>query len=319
MLNRHVKLALFLSAAALSQAASAGEVLLFSGQDFQGREVAVRDTIRDLGSLGFNDRAASMVVRSGRWEVCVDADFRNECRVYEPGEYGNLERMSNTITSLREVDGGRAGYDNRDGYRDNRDGYRDNRDDGRGHRRREVASVQLFDSPDLRGRSIVLRDDIDNLSSLNFNDRTQSMNIQSGTWEFCQHNSFGGRCKVYEPGQYRNLERTFHRSITSARVIERERERGRGRGRDDDMGRRDGVELFSDEGFGGERMLVREEIRNLAQHNYNDRAGSLIVYSGQWEFCQHGDFGGRCMTYGPGRYDRLGALNDAISSIRRVR
>lgn len=312
MLNRHVKLAVLLSAAWLSAAASAGEVTLFSGADFQGRDVTVRDTMRDLGALGFNDRAGSMVVRSGRWEVCVDADFRNECRVFEPGDYRSLERMTYKITSLREID------DGRDGYRDNRDGYRDDERGGRGHRRREVAAVQLFDSPELRGRSIMLRDDIENLASQGFNDRTQSMIVESGIWEFCQHNNFGGRCKVYEPGQYRNLERGFYRSITSARVIERERERRRGR-RDDDQGRRDGVELFSGQGFEGERMGVYEEVRNLAQHHFNDRAASLIVYNGQWEFCQHGDFRGQCMTYGPGRYDRLGSLNNAISSIRRVR
>lgn len=331
MLNRHVKLAVLLSAAWLSQAsATAGEVTLFSGPGFQGRDVTVREPMRDLNALGFNDRSGSMIVRSGRWEVCVDADFRNQCQVFEPGEYGNLARMTNAITSLREVDGGRGdGYrdnrdDNRGAYRDdNRGGYRDDDRDGRGegrarHRRERTPSVQLFDSPDLRGRSIVLREQVENLSSLNFNDRTQSMVVESGTWEFCQHNDFGGRCKVYEPGQYRNLERGFSRMITSARVLEQDRSRGNGR-RNDDQGRREGVELYADEGFGGERMLVREEIRNLAEHNYNDRAGSLIVYSGQWEFCQHGDFRGQCMTYGPGRYDRLGSLNDQISSIRRVR
>jgi len=314
MLNRHVKLAVFLSVAWLSQAAAnAGEVILFSGPGLQGRDVTVREPVRDLNALNFNDRSGSMIVRSGRWEACVDADFRNECRVFEPGEYRSLERMTNNITSLREIDGGRG-----DGVRDNRDDDRDGRGEGRGNRRGRAASVQLFDSPELRGRSIVLRDDVDNLSSLNFNDRTQSMVVEAGTWEFCQHNNFGGQCKVYEPGRYRNLDRGFYRSITSARVLEQDRGRGHGR-RDDDQGRREGVELYADEGFGGDRMQVREEIRNLAEHNYNDRAGSLIVYSGQWEFCQHGNFGGRCMTYGPGRYDRLGSLNDAISSIRRVR
>lgn len=329
MLNRHVKLALFLSAAWLSQAAAtAGEVTLFSAPGFQGRDVTVRDTMRDLNQLGFNDRSASMIVRSGRWEMCRDADFRNDCRVFEPGEYHSLERMANAITSLREIDGGRGDdrNDNRGDYRndnrnDHRDAYRDGRDDGRGEgrgqRRRDRApSVQLFDTHELRGRSINVREDVVNLTALGFNDRTQSIIVESGTWEFCQHHNFGGQCKVFEPGQYRHLERAFFRSITSARVVA---ERGRGRRDDGEHGRREGVELFSSEGFDGERMPVREEVRNLAQHNFNDRAASLIVYSGQWEFCQHGDFRGQCMTYGPGRYDRLGSLNRAISSIRRVR
>jgi hypothetical protein len=130
----------------------------------------------------------------------------------------------------------------------------------------------------------------------------------------CVHYNFGGQCRVFGPGEYRNLDRTFNRSITSVRMV------GQGGGRrDDGNGRRDGVELFSAPGFGGERIQVNEEIRDLNRANFNDRAGSLVVYSGQWTFCEHSEFQGQCVTYGPGRYDRLGSLNNQISSLRRVR
>lgn len=331
MLNRPLKLALLLSSAWLSQAAAtAGELTLFSGAGFQGREVTVRESTRDLVPLGFNDRSASMIIRSGRWEVCVDADFRNECRVFEPGEYRSLGRLANTISSVREIEGGRGDYldDNRADDRDRRDerdnDYRDDdrdgRADGSGYRRRNQApSVQLFDGTGLRGRSVALRSDTADLVPLGFNDTAQSMVIEAGTWEFCQHRNYGGECRVFGPGEYRNLDRAFHRSITSARVVAQDGNRGRGRD-DDDRGRREGVELFSSAGFGGERVQVRDEVRKLdQQYNFNDRAGSLIVYSGQWEFCRDADFRGQCMTYGPGRYDRLGGLHNAISSLRRVR
>jgi hypothetical protein len=305
MLNRTVKAALFLSAAWLSQAsASAGELSLFAGPGFQGREVTLRAETRDFNDIGFNDRASSMIVRSGRWEVCIDSDFRKECRIFEPGEYRNLERFTNAISSAREVGGGRGRDDDRGEGR------------GRGRGGEQQAAVLLFDGSDLRGRSLALNGDAANLSDQGFNDRVQSMVIQSGNWEFCVHYNFGGECRVFGPGEYRTLDRTFNRAITSARLVGQE---GRGRGRRDDNQRREGVELFAGQGFGGERMMVREEVRNLVPLNFNDRAGSLIVYSGEWEFCQHSDFRGQCMTYGPGRYDRLGSLNNAISSIRRVR
>jgi hypothetical protein len=310
MLNRHVKLALFLSAAWLSQAsANAGELTLFSGANLQGRELTLRADTRDLNAFGFNDRGSSMIVHSGRWEVCVDADFRNECRVFEPGEYRSLERMSNAISSAREIDGGRD----------------DNRDERRGHGRRDQApSLVLFDGADMRGRSFTLRTDTENLTPQGFNDRTQSMVVESGTWEVCEHHFFGGKCRVFGPGEYRNLDRPFHRGITSARLVDQDGGRGRGRrdderGRRDDHPRRDGVELFADAGFGGDRVLVREDVTGLNHLNFNDRAGALIVYSGRWQFCQHGNYSGQCMTYGPGRYEHLGSLNDQISSIRRVR
>lgn len=310
MLKRNVKLAIALSAAWLAQAsATAGEITLFTGQGFQGRELRLNNPVRDLTAMDFNDRTGSMVVRSGRWEVCVHADYR-ECDIIGPGEYPSLNRMGGQISSLREVAGG---YDERvEERRDYRDDNRAGRWNGGGGE-----GVIMFDALDMRGRSMPLRGDAPNFQNLGFNDMAQSMVIQSGTWEFCVHANFGGECRVYGPGEYRNLDRAFYRSISSARVVSEDR--GRGRGRDRDRRNRDGVELFSTMGFGGERVQVRDETRNMEHLNFNDRAGSLIVYSGQWEFCQHADFRGQCLTYGPGRYDRLGGLTNQISSMRRVR
>lgn len=316
MSKRNVKLALALSVACLAQAsASAGEISLFTGPGFQGRELRLNMPVRDLTTMDFNDRTGSMLVRSGRWEVCVHADFR-ECDVIGPGEYPGLNRLGGEISSVREVGGG---FD--DGRDDNRRDYRgDYRDDNRGGRwngGRGGDGVIMFDALDMRGRSMPLRADVPNFQQLGFNDMAQSMVILSGTWEFCVHANFGGECRVYGPGEYRNLDRAFYRAISSARMVSDDR--GRGRGRDRDRRNRDGVELFSTMGFGGERVQVRDETRNMEQMDFNDRAASLIVYSGQWEFCQHADFRGQCLTYGPGRYDRLGGLTHQISSMRRVR
>ena len=350
MLKRNVKLGLLVSAAWLSQAsATAGELTLFSDSGFQGRQVTLRDATRSLDALGFNDRSASMVIRSGRWEVCMHADFR-DCQVMEPGQYRQLDRMTNQISSVREVGGG--AYDERSERRDERLERRDerlerredrredrlddrlddrnyNRSDNRSDNRAgywngngadQSAPVILFERSEMRGRSLPLRGDIANLTLLGFNDRAQSMVVQNGSWEFCIDKNFGGQCQVFGPGEYRNIDRGFFRAITSARMVSNDdgRGRGNGRGRGGDRGR-DGVELFAAAGFGGERVQVSNEVRSLEQLNFNDRAASLVVHNGQWEFCQHADFRGQCMTYGPGRYERLGNLNYQISSMRRVR
>lgn len=308
MLNRHLKLALFLSAAWLSQAsASAGELTLFSGPGFHGRDLTLRTEARDLRELGFNDRASSMIVRSGRWEVCADVNFRNECRVVEPGQYDNLDRMDNAISSVREVGGARAvrGEERRDAWRDER---RDDRRDDR----REREGVEMFSQPGFGGQRFALRQDVRQLGRDSFDDQTASLIVYSGQWEFCQHPDFGGQCKVFGPGEYPNLDRNLNRQITSVRQVGQERG-----GRDER--RREGVELFSDEGFGGERFQVRQDYRQLDRYTFDDTAASLVVYSGTWQFCQHPDFGGQCVTYGPGRYDRLGSLRYQITSIRRLR
>ncbi len=319
MSKRTVKLFLALSVAALAHAsASAGELTLFSGQGFQGKELRLNMAVRDLSTMDFNDRTHSMVVRSGRWEVCVHSEYR-QCELIGPGEYPSLNRLEGQISSLREVGGGvdEGRGDNRADYRDdNRADYRDDNRGGRFNGRGGDGAI-LFDALDMRGRSMPLRGDVPNFQNLGFNDKTQSMVIMSGTWEFCLHANFRGECRTYGPGEYRNLDRAFYRSISSARMLSDDI--GRGRGRDRDRRNRDGVELFSSMGFGGERVQVRTETGNMEHLNFNDRAASLIVYSGQWEFCQHADFRGQCLTYGPGRYDRLGGLTHQISSLRRVR
>jgi hypothetical protein len=45
----------------------------------------------------------------------------------------------------------------------------------------------------------------------------------------------------------------------------------------------------------------------------------MVIYEGQWQLCEHDNFGGQCQVYGPGRYDNLGPLTDRASSLRRVR
>ncbi len=302
---RSIQFAVLLSAAWLTHAsATAGELTLFSDSGLQGRQVTVRDEVRDLNQLNFNDRAASMVIRSGRWEVCVHADFR-DCSVFDAGQYTRLDRMSNNISSVREIGGGNSGGN----YGGNYGGG--NRND----------AVMLFSNTNFGGREMAVTSEIRDLDRTGFNDQAASIVIRSGQWEFCEHRDFGGQCRVYGPGEYRSIDRGLTRNVSSIRMVGRD---SRGRGDRDYRGgsetnRRDGVELFVSPGFSGERIPVRDEVRNLEQIDFNDRAGSLIVSGGTWEFCEHADFGGRCMTYGPGRYDRLGRLQYQISSMRRVR
>lgn len=386
MLSRFTRTALLAAAAWLAGAAAAqaGELTLFSNENFNGREVTLRDVTPDLVDLGFNDRASSMIVRSGRWEICVDSEFRGNCAVYERGEYRNLARFNDRISSAREVGTGRnrsswRHYGERRGLielftergnngnstrvvRDTNDfvqiGFNDRAqsvvveegtwqlcDDsdyrgrcrvftpgrypdlgeltGRVSSARRVnddemrnpppridpaTPVVLFTDEGLRGRSVALRSDTPDLVAMGFNDAAASVMIQSGTWEFCVDSFFRGGCRVLGPGQYRTLEGMLSRSISSVRMVAPAGGPGRPEG---------DVELFSGQDFGGARLPLRRDVRTLNDYDFNDRAGSIIVHYGQWQFCMHADFGGQCVIYGPGRYGRLGSMSYQISSIRR--
>ncbi len=171
------------------------------------------------------------------------------------------------------------------------------------------AAVLLYQSEDMRGRSVALRGDTSDFVPIGFNDVAQSMVIQSGTWEFCVDSNFRGGCRILGPGQYRSLDGMLNKNISSARMVASQGGPGRGEG---------DVELFSEGDFRGARLPVRRDVRTLAEFDFNDRAGSIIVHNGKWEFCKHADFGGQCVMYGPGRYASLGGMNNGISSLRRV-
>ena len=105
------------AAAALACAGQAlAQVTFYEGEGFRGRALAANRTINNFSEIGFNDRASSVIVERGRWEVCEDAAFRGRCVVLRRGSYDSLRGMGleNRISSVRPVtnDNGRyAAYD----------------------------------------------------------------------------------------------------------------------------------------------------------------------------------------------------------------
>ena len=91
--------------ATLALAASAlfaGEITLFERPDFQGRRLTIRGTMPNLDRTDFNDRAESIAVRDGVWEICTDAYFNGQCVRLQPGEYPNLRgSLDRSISSVR--------------------------------------------------------------------------------------------------------------------------------------------------------------------------------------------------------------------------
>ena len=67
------------SVARVASALAAGEITLFEREGFQGRRLTIRGTRWNLDRTDFNDRAESIIVRDGVWEVCSDARFSEPC------------------------------------------------------------------------------------------------------------------------------------------------------------------------------------------------------------------------------------------------
>lgn len=284
--------------------AATSAVELFGQPEFRGRSVRIERDASNFRALDFNDRAASLIVRGGTWEMCTDAGFRGTCRTFAPGEYPNLGYgMAKSISSARAViarapppTAVRGG-------------------DWERPRPPDVTTqppITLFSGDGTRGRSIALSGDMPDLSAAAFNDAAQSVVIESGFWEFCSDAYYRGQCRILGPGRYQRLEPVLYRSVSSIRSATHAsspEQRGEGRG---------DVELFTGPEFAGSRVGVRRDLPSLDEGGFSDQVGSVIVNTGQWEMCVDANYRGRCTVFGPGRYPGLGALTNRLSSLRRV-
>lgn len=88
---------------------AAAQITFYEGEGFRGRAFRTERQITNFERSGYNDRASSVVVDRGRWEVCTDARFEGRCVVLRQGSYDSLQRMGldNRISSVRPVTRGR--------------------------------------------------------------------------------------------------------------------------------------------------------------------------------------------------------------------
>ena len=86
---------------------AAAQVTFYSQEGLSGRAFVVNGTVENFDGSGFNDRASSVIVQRGRWEVCEHAFFQGRCTVLVPGQYPSLRAMgmNDRLSSVRRVRG----------------------------------------------------------------------------------------------------------------------------------------------------------------------------------------------------------------------
>ncbi|WP_321487934.1 beta/gamma crystallin-related protein [uncultured Hyphomonas sp.] len=168
-----------------------GGAVLYSNAGFRGEALRIDGAVPSLGRIGFNDRASSIVINRGVWEVCVDANFRGRCEIIDTSTgHLNAYRLNDNISSLRP-----AGY-GRDRREDRWDDRRDDRRGDWGGRQ----GVVLFPDSNQRGPAIEIDQDVADLSHYRFNDKASSFYVGSGTWQVCEHANYRGRCEILTAG-----------------------------------------------------------------------------------------------------------------------
>jgi len=87
-----------------SGGAATAELTIYSRPSLSGERRTFTDGERDLGRFDWGDRAASIRVEGGAWELCRETDYR-ECTVFAPGDYElydtRFERRLRSIRPLR--------------------------------------------------------------------------------------------------------------------------------------------------------------------------------------------------------------------------
>lgn len=113
----NLKLSAVIGLSALALAATAGaQVTFYEGEGFRGRAFTTNRQVFDFQRAGFNDRASSVIVDGGLWEVCENQRFQGRCVFLRAGSYDSLRRMgmNDRISSMREVDNRRrSSWDDR--------------------------------------------------------------------------------------------------------------------------------------------------------------------------------------------------------------
>ncbi|MFM7001049.1 MAG: beta/gamma crystallin-related protein [Limnohabitans sp.] len=94
-----------LAALTVSTLASA-QITFYEHEDFRGSSFVTSSWINNFNRYGFNDRASSVIITSGRWEVCEDVRYRGRCVLLQPGYYDSLRAMgmNDRISSVRPVE-----------------------------------------------------------------------------------------------------------------------------------------------------------------------------------------------------------------------
>lgn len=160
---------------------------LYTGANFSGRRVVLRQATLDFRNLNFNDAPLSARVPANTvWEVCIHVDFE-QCRQIS-GDLPDLSEIgiSRMISSARPVNSNEV-VRNRGWYQ------------GRGQQRQEqrqggaptttTPRLVVFEGPNFTGRRVTIEDARTSLLGT-----AASLQVVGGRWQVCDRPDFGGNC-----------------------------------------------------------------------------------------------------------------------------
>jgi hypothetical protein len=178
-----------------------GIIKLFSQPTYGGRSLDLQENTPDFSTRHYNDRASSIIVSEGVWELCTNAGYGGQCRLYGPGRYPDLGYgLDGRISSARVVRGRPENWDRpRVGAFDS-------------------SRLIMFRGRGLHGPSLAVSGAVRDMGEVRFNDAANSLLVEGSPWLVCSDAGFRGNCRVLNPGRYDDLGAAgLRHSISSAR------------------------------------------------------------------------------------------------------
>ena len=170
--------------------------MLYADRNYRGQGVPIAGPTPSLGS--FNDKAESLRIESGVWDVCEDINF-GKCRTVSR-DMSNLAGLglSKRVSSVRPAnDGGGGGFP--------------------GPLPQPVRLV-IYDRDRYRGDSRTFDAAMRTMGS--FGNRAQSVQVV-GTWQLCDGANFSGRCVTVSQNVANLSAYGMNNRVSSARPMGR--------------------------------------------------------------------------------------------------
>lgn len=80
-----------------------GDVLMFEDAGYQGRVYEVVGDMPDLGVARFNDKASSIKIVRGQWEICEHANYQGRCSRLDADQPVLPREWNDAISSIRRI------------------------------------------------------------------------------------------------------------------------------------------------------------------------------------------------------------------------
>lgn len=306
------------------QVDSSRGITIYEHGNFGGRAVSLNGPVTNLETIGMNDMASSLIVRGGVWELCIHANFGPPCRQFGPGDHSAVgEQFNDQFSSARPVN-------NVSSYPSSPAPSYPSTPPA--HSATNADAV-VFSGENFSGGSRTLNGRMENFETIGFNDTVSSLIINRGNWQFCTDANFRGNCQTLGPGRYASLDGGLRDQISSARPERGTGNQGGNYGGNQGgnwggssgwsgggwSGNRGSVTLYEYTDFIGRSYTITGSVNNLDPTGFNDKASSVVIERGTWEFCTDANYQGTCRTVGPGRYGSIPREMDSkISSVRQV-